>query len=312
MVQILFTRNSDMKRFIAIFVLYVLFVFSLLAAMGSFMYGVEKRAYYNTLKLTPEDRYIAICDSRSEQSLDLGIIKGLKNISLSGSQIAVWVARLKDLVELNRDNVTRTVIIEVNPLQIYNARAHLAKAYEYDRAILWMLHPELCEDAKLENLYFRYIKNEFPIRLLQLVAASVRKRSFRSTLEGSFRKPPAKSGYSESEIQEMAVRLWSGFKDFEMEADDMFLLDCTQDLCKMKGWRLVVMTLPIFGFDPAANAMRNFRRDIYDWCQMHNIRYFDLTGLCGNINYWIDGVHVNCLGARTISEKINNMLLNEL
>lgn len=301
-------RSSDMKNFLIKLALFASVIGILLALMGWIMFDVEKRCYYDTLELGPGDAYVAIGDSRSEQSLDPQVVKGLKNISLAGSQIAVWEARLRDLMMLNSDDIKRTVIIEASPLQFEVSREHCARKYEYDRAILWLLHPELRQSVQFENLYLWYVKREFPVRALQLITAKARRMVFRSMLWGRFSRPAEQSGYTNDEITKRSSACWLRLRDFMLTEADRQSLDPIVELCKKKGWNLIIVTFPICDFDPASDMMRRFRNDIAGYCRTNGARYLDLTNLCCERKYWLDSVHVNCLGSKIISERFNELI----
>lgn len=296
-----------MRRFWVKLILFALLLGIICTALGVLMYFVEKKAYLDCLKLGPNDRLVAMGDSRSVQNLNPEYVSGLKNLSLLGAQIAVWETRMRDLVEVNKgDGVKRSFVLEISPLQFEVSRARHVKDYERDRAVLWLMHPELEKDARFDSLLRHFMRSEFPASFLAWVVSVVRRHPFVSILKGGFSAPEEKSGLTVQELRTGIRKTDERLADFCLSQGDERWLERLQSVALAKDWDLVLVTFPICGQQSSA-MMRRFVEDVSSWCRKHNIRYIDFSALCSDESLWLDSVHLNRTGAQEIWDETRNL-----
>lgn len=305
--------NSDMGRFWVKLVLFALLLGVVCTGLGTLMYFVEKEAYLDCLRLGPNDRLVAMGDSRSVQNLNPDYLPKLKNLSLLGAQIAVWEMRMRDLIEVNKgDGVERSFILEVSPLQFEVSRARHVKDWERDRAFFWLMHPELDKDAQFDSVLKHFMRSEFPASFWAWVMSVVKYRSFTSVCKGGFAAPSEKTGLTVEELLKKVTETDRRLASFRLSQDDIRWLERLRLVASAQNWNLILVTFPICGQSPTNGPMKSFVFDVSAWCRKRGVSYVDFSMFCRDEALWLDSVHLNRTGAQEIWEASRvNSVLNE-
>lgn len=293
-------RNSEMQRFTLKVLAFGVLMGLICLGLGLWMYHVEAIWYYDGLNLAPEDTLIGIGDSRSVQNLNPAMIPGLKNMSLTGSQVAVWEKRLRDIVAANRsDGVSRAFIVEAIPGGA-NQGSPRVQDWERDRAFLWLTDERLRESVEFDNLLFEFFRTEFPSRFFVWAKTAIRGSKFRSGFCGGFAAPAAQGGYTRKEREQQHAKWVSELGDEWSCKSGLQKFEQMLPTIQSVGGRMIVVTFPIYGVDSTNEHFAAFQREVSDWCRQRDIPYLDFSGLRLGDEYWLDAVHLNRRGAEII------------
>lgn len=293
-------RNSEMRRFALKVLTFGGLMGLLYLGLGLWMYHVEKIWYYGGLNLAPGDTLIGIGDSRSVQNLNPAMISGLKNMSLTGSQVAVWEKRLRDIVEANRiDGVSRSFIVEAIPEMQVEGKPHV-RDWERDRAFLWLLDERLRKSVEFDNLLLEFFRTEFPSRFCVWLNTVIRGSKLRSGFCGGFSAPAARGGYTRKEREQEHSKWILGLGDKWSCKNRLQKFEQMLPTIQSVGGRMIVVTFPIYGVDSTNEHFAAFQREVSDWCRQRDIPYLDFSGLRLGDEYWLDAVHLNRRGAEII------------
>ena len=289
-----------MKRFvISLFAFAVLSAF-VLVLLGLLMFHLEKTAYYRGLRLKPTDKYVVVGDSRSMQNINPELTRGLSNRALGGSPWCVWFARMKDFMRLNDDGTKRIFVVEVYPRVLADARLHTLRKCDYAKALLWILHNDLHEKIKFNNLHLKWFQNEFPARAVLALRSLLSRSPYPGFLDGGFGRPGQRGGYSLDELRRQSEEqeaLLAGFRLSDEERDELRLM---VGAVRGFGWDIVFTTFPSFPDHRARERDARFKVDMQELCEEMNVKYINLSFLGQDEQLWLDCIHERLSGSEDV------------